>query len=113
MQDPAPESAVDYIEAVKADLTEATEAPAEEPITLFDLTRALAAELMRISKATKMSETGVMNVYSFLLNREETMRQRREQQFSGQAAIDAIAAEEAAKHAHEDLPVNEEIKSDD
>jgi len=76
------------------------EEQAEEPekITVLAATEGLAAELMRIAKKTKMSETGVMNIYSFFIQQEERARMQAQQaalvaQQQGQAAVDAIANE--------------------
>jgi glucokinase len=72
----------------------------EQPMTVLEATASLSAELMRISKKTKMSETGVMNVYSFFIQQEERARMQAEQKElakqqseASQASIDRIANE--------------------
>lgn len=56
------------------------EEPQPEQYTVIEATEALSGELMRISKKTKMSETGVMNIYSFFIQQEERNRMKAEQQ---------------------------------
>ena len=67
--------------------------------TVMEMTKDMAARLMRISKKTKMSETGILQVFSFVFTQNEQAKMREQQQspFQGQEAIDAIAAEQAEK----------------
>ena len=86
----------------------------QESISVLDATEQLAGDLMRISKKTKMSESGVKDIYSFFYQQVEMERQRsaRPSQPSGQDLIDAIAQEQADATAHETLNA-EVITSDD
>ena len=78
-------------------INEDVEVEEEQPITVLQATEQLSAELMRIAKKTRMSETGVMNIYSFFIQQEEAARMRAEQaalmSTQGQDAVDAIARE--------------------
>jgi hypothetical protein len=93
------------------DPDEEPEDPTPNKMTLFEATEAMAAQLMRISKRTKMSETGILNVFSFQWQEIERDRARTEaaalQAISGQASIDAIAEEEAARTADEVITADE------
>lgn len=69
----------------------------EEPTepTIMEATEMMAADLMKIAKRTKMSETGVMNVFSFVWQQNEAAKMRRDQQMgpSGQEMVDMVARE--------------------
>ena len=77
--------------ALDADIEAAIREAEEQPITVLEAVEQLAAALMRISKKTKMSETGIMNLYSYFIQQEERARMEAQQK--------AIAVEQQARQA--------------
>lgn len=65
-------------------------------MTLLDATEALGMQIRGICQRTKLSEQTVLSLFSFQYQQVERERMNLGQ---GQAAIDAIAAEQAAKQA--------------
>jgi len=74
------------------------DANTEEPqdtskMTLLEAVEALGQQIRGICQRTKLSETTVLQLFSFQWSQIEQERQR--QTMQGQAAVDAIAAEQA------------------
>ena len=110
-----PEEVVANTEQDKDEETEANDTP-ETPkmITILEATLGLSREIRKIAKITRMDDSQVMAIYSFFYQQEEAARIRRENEIQqlnmidGQAQIDRIATEEAAKAV-----ANEVITADD
>jgi len=93
------ENVIPIDEDIELGLDDEEEEEVEGP-SIMDATEEMAATLMRISKKTKMSETGVLNVFSFVWQQNEQAKARAmqgAQEFmDGQAMVDAIGAEQDA-----------------
>jgi len=78
--------------------------------TIMEEVQNMAGTLMKISKATKMSETGVLSVFSFIWQQNEQAKQRNmAPQPTGQDMVDAIAREHAANEENQTREADEEL----
>ena len=78
--------------------------------TILEEVEDLAGSLMRVAKKTKMSETGILNIFSFIWQQNERAKQEAmAPQPTGQEMVDAIAREHAEKEENQTREADEEI----
>ena len=106
---------VDTDAVVEAENEDEEDLSTPRPMTLLEATEALAVQIRGICQRTKLSENTVLSLFSFQFSQIEKERQQRMmEQSQGQAAVDAIAAEQAAQEEpDEPREADEVVTADD